>query len=167
MVLNQPKESQKYFMEQVLILIKPEALQKAIVGDVINQFIKNDIKLVGLKVVKPSERLAKKHYELLKDKFFYKQIVEYLTGKFHDGNPIVAMVFEGQQAIDKCRTIAGATNPEEADTRTVRGRYGRITTKGLFENVVHVSSSLGEARREIPLWFKKNELIPGPLKARK
>lgn len=146
-------------MEQVLVLIKPEGMQKGIVGDVLNQFVNSELKLVGLKLVKPSVKMAKKHYELLKDKFFYGQIVEYLTGKFNAGYPVVAMVFEGKGAIKKCRQIAGATNPEEAHPKSVRGKYGRITTKGLFENIVHVSSSRVECRREIVLWFKKSELI--------
>lgn len=146
-------------MEQVLVLIKPEGMQKAIAGDVTNQFIHSNLKLVGLKLIKPSVQLVKKHYILLKDKFFYGQIVDYLTGKFHDGAPVVAMVFEGKDVVKKCRKIAGATNPEEADPRSVRGKYGRITTKGLFENIVHVSSSSDEARREITLWFKKSELV--------
>jgi nucleoside-diphosphate kinase len=146
-------------MEQVLILIKPEGMQKAIVGDVLNGFINSGLKLTGLKLIKPSEKLAKKHYELLKDKFFFNQIVKYLTGQFHNGAPIVAIVLEGKDAIKRCRTIAGATNPEEADPRSLRGKYGRITTKGLFENIVHVSSEVSEAKREIPLWFKKSELV--------
>ncbi len=146
-------------MEQVFVLIKPEGMQKAIVGDVFSQFAASDLRLVGLKLVKASHKLAEKHYAFLKDKFFYGQIVEYLTGKYHDGLPVVAMVFEGRGAIRKCRHIAGATNPEEADPKSVRGKYGRITTKGLFENVVHVSSSPGEAYREIALWFRKSELL--------
>ena len=146
-------------MEQVLVLIKPEGMQKGIVGDVLNQFINSELMLVGLKLSKPSVQLAKKHYGLLKDKFFYAQIVEFLTGKFNAGHPVVAMVFQGKGAIKKCRQIAGATNPEEAHPQSVRGKYGRITTKGLFENIVHVSSSSTEARREIALWFKKSELL--------
>ncbi len=146
-------------MEQVLVLIKPEGMQKAIVGNVLNQFVGSDLKLVGLKIVKPSVKLAREHYKLLKDKFFYNQIVEYLTGKFNEGAPVVAIVFQGTSAIRKCREIAGATNPEEADPKSVRGKYGRITTKGLFENVVHVSSSVEEARREIKLWFRITEIL--------
>jgi nucleoside-diphosphate kinase len=146
-------------MEQVLVLIKPDGTQKILAGNVINYFMENDLKLAALKMVKPSATLAKKHYELLKDKFFYGQIVDYLTGKFHDNAPVIAMVFEGKNVVKRCRHIAGATNPEEASPRSVRGKYGRITTKGLFENVVHVSSSTDEAKREIKLWFKTSELI--------
>ncbi|MBF0512232.1 MAG: hypothetical protein HQL13_07910 [Candidatus Omnitrophica bacterium] len=65
----------------------------------------------------------------------------------------------GDEVVLKCRTIAGATNPEEADPKSVRGKFGRVTTKGVFENLVHVSSDPREARREIALWFKKNELL--------
>ncbi len=146
-------------MEQVLVLIKPDGMQKAIAGDVIGQFINNDIKLIGLKLIKPSLKMAQAHYIKLKDQFFYNQIVAYLTGEFHNGAAITAMVFEGKDVIKKCRNIAGATNPEESDPKSVRGKHGRITTQGLFENVVHVSSSPSEARREIDLWFKKSELI--------
>ncbi|MEI7998783.1 MAG: nucleoside-diphosphate kinase [Candidatus Omnitrophota bacterium] len=146
-------------MEQVLVLIKPEGLQKSIAGEVLSQFTSSDLKLVGLKLVKPSLSLAKKHYGLLKNKPFYGQIVDYLMGKFHGGSPIVAMVFEGKDAVKRCRAIAGATNPEESSPKSVRGKYGRITTKGLFENIVHVSCKTQEARREIELWFKKSELL--------
>lgn len=143
------------------MLIKPEGMQKRIAGDVMSQFINSTLKLVGLKLIKPPEALVKKHYGHLKDKFFYQQIVDYLTGKFHGKSPIVAMVFEGEKAVERARSIAGATNPEEAAANSVRGKYGRITTKGLFENIVHVSSSTSEAKREIALWFKKSELIKG------
>ncbi|MBF0490822.1 MAG: nucleoside-diphosphate kinase [Candidatus Omnitrophica bacterium] len=147
-------------MEKVLVLIKPDGMQKVIVGNVLNLFLVNDVKLIAMKLVKPSTRLAQNHYQDLKGKTFFKEIVEYLEGRFHDDAPVVAMVFEGRNIVKRCRDIAGATNPEEASPRSVRGKYGRITTKGLYENVVHVSSSNEEARREIALWFKKNELIP-------
>ena len=87
-----------------------------------------------------------------------KEIVSYLTGDLHGKNPVVAMVFTGTNAVAKCRLIAGATNPEEADPKSVRGKFGRVTTRGVFENVVHVSSDDSEARREIALWFRKGEL---------
>ena len=146
-------------MQEVLVLIKPDGFFRGIAGDIIDQFAHSGLKVVGLKMVRPSRKLAGQHYALLKDKFFYGQILDYLTGQFHQGSCVVAMVLRGRNAIKVCRLIAGATNPEEADPRSVRGKYGRITTKGLFENVVHVSSDLSQARREIALWFKKKELI--------
>ena len=71
----------------------------------------------------------------------------------------MALVYWGDEAITKCRELAGATNPEEADPTSIRGSYGRITTKGLYENVIHVSSNESEAQREIKLWFKPEEII--------
>ena len=145
--------------ERALVLIKPDGMQKRIVGDVINNFLAGDLKLVGIKLVKANPVIAKKHYALLKDQFFFKQIVSYLCGDLHGGEPVMVMVFKGKNAIAKCRAIAGATNPEEADPRSVRGKFGRITTKGVYENLVHVSSSVAEAKREISLWFKSSELL--------
>ena len=145
--------------ESVLVLIKPDGMQKCIAGEVIIQFLASDLKLTGMKLVQVSSRLAKAHYGHLRDKFFFKEIVAYLMGDLHAKSPVVAMVYTGVDAIKKCRAIAGATNPEEADPKSVRGKFGRVTTKGVFENLVHVSSDTKEARREIALWFKKNELL--------
>jgi nucleoside-diphosphate kinase len=143
----------------VLVLIKPDGMQKAIAGEVICHFLASDLKLTGMKLVQVSSRLARSHYGHLREKFFFKEIVSYLMGDLHGKNPVVAMVFTGRDAVTKARIIAGATNPEEADPKSVRGKFGRVTTKGVFENLVHVSSDTKEARREIALWFKKNELL--------
>jgi len=145
--------------ESVLVLIKPDGMQKAIAGEVIDTFLGSHLKLSGMKLVQVSTKLAEAHYGHLRGAIFFNQIVEYLRGDLHEQNPVVAMVFKGNDAIAKCRKIAGSTNPEEADPRSVRGKYGRITTKGVFENLVHVSSDQKEARREIALWFKKSEIL--------
>ncbi|MDD4940991.1 MAG: nucleoside-diphosphate kinase, partial [Candidatus Omnitrophica bacterium] len=84
---------------------------------------------------------------------------EYLKGELHDRKKVMALVYWGRDAIKKCREMAGATNPEEADPTSIRGSYGRITTKGLYENVIHVSSNEDEAKREIRLWFSPDEII--------
>ena len=145
--------------QRVLVIIKPDGMQKNIAGLILNQFLDDGLKLVGLKVVAPTRTRANEHYRHLKEQFFFKQIVSYLIGELHQGSPVVAMVFEGDQAIPRCRRIAGATNPEEANPRSIRGKFGRVTTKGVYENLVHVSSDPKEAGREISLWFKKNELL--------
>ncbi len=145
--------------DAVLVLIKPDGMQKAIAGEVISQFLTSGLKLTGMKLVQVSPKLAKAHYGHLHGKDFFKEIVSYLMGDLHGKNPVVAMVYAGKDAVAKCRTIAGATNPEEADPKSVRGKFGRVTTKGVFENLVHVSSDVKEARREIALWFKKSELL--------
>ncbi len=145
--------------ESVLVLIKPDGVQKAIVGEVVSQLMASELKLVAMKLVQVKRKQAESHYGHLRDKFFFKQIVSYLMGELHGGSATVAMVFMGKSSVKKCRAIAGATNPEEADPRSIRGKYGRVTTKGVYENLVHVSSEAKEARREIALWFKKNEII--------
>jgi len=145
--------------DQVLVLIKPDGMQKAIAGEVISLFLASELKLTGMKLVQVPAKLAKAHYGHLRDKFFFKQIVSYLMGELHGKNPVIAMVFTGEGAVVTARRIAGATNPEEADPRSARGKFGRVTTKGVFENLVHVSSDIKEARREIALWFKNNELL--------
>jgi len=146
-------------VQSVLVLIKPDGMQKGIAGEVTSIFLASELKLTGMKLIQVSKRLAQSHYGHLRGKFFFKEIVKYLMGELHGKNPVVAMVFTGENAVAACRRIAGATNPEEADPRSVRGKFGRVTTKGVFENLVHVSSDIKEARREIALWFKKNELI--------
>jgi len=145
--------------QSVLVLIKPDGMKKAIAGEVISLFLASDLKLIGLKLIRVTLKRAQSHYGHLREQFFFKQIVNYLKGDLHGNNPVVAMVFSGKDAVQKARAIAGATNPEEADPRSVRGKYGRVTTKGVFENLVHVSSDAKEARREIALWFKKNEIL--------
>lgn len=143
----------------VLVLIKPDGVHKHLIGSIINKFTQHEVDLVGLKIVRVTKKLAEQHYRTLKDKPFFKDIVRYLRGEFHHNTPVVAMVLRGEDAVIKCRKIAGLTNPEEADPKSIRGSFGRITTKGLWENIVHVSSDDKEATREIKLWFKKAELI--------
>jgi nucleoside-diphosphate kinase len=145
--------------QSVLVLIKPDGMQKGITGEVISSFLSGDLKLTGMKLVMVSRRLARAHYGHLRGKSFFKEIVSYMMGDLHGKNPVVAMVYTGVNAVAKCRSIAGATNPEEANPKSVRGKFGRVTTKGVFENLVHVSSDTSEARREIALWFRKNELL--------
>jgi nucleoside-diphosphate kinase len=143
----------------VLVLIKPDGMHKAIAGEVLSQFLACDLKLVGLKLVNVSPKLAREHYRHLRQAVFFKEIVGYLMGEFHSGAPVIAMVFSGINAVKKCRRIAGSTNPEDADPKSVRGKFGRITAQGMYENLVHVSSDDKEASREIALWFKKGELL--------
>ncbi len=147
--------------EHVLVLIKPDGVHKGIAGLVMDRFLEDGLGLAGLKAVSVSRALAQKHYKYLKPQGFFKGIVSYLMGDLHQGAPVVAMVISGDNAVRKCRAIAGATNPEEANPKSVRGKFGRITTKGIYENLVHVSSSSEEAAREIALWFKPNELLKG------
>lgn len=90
---------------------------------------------------------------------FFEDLVKYIQGKVHDRRKVMAMVYWGDDAISKVRDISGKTNPEEAEPTTIRGAYGRITTTGVYENVIHASANEEEAEREIKLWFQPNEII--------
>ena len=94
----------------------------------------------------------------MKEKPFFGELIKYIMGEFHK-KKVMAMVYWGPEAITKVREICGTTNPEEADAVSIRGAYGRITTKGIYENVIHASTNREEAEREIKLWFMPNELI--------
>lgn len=137
-----------------LVIIKPEGLYRSLVGDIINKFSETGLDLIALRLVDVPRQRAEEHYKQLSDKPFFKGVINHLMGKYHNGCRVVAMVYYGRDAIKKCRRVAGATNPEEADPKSIRGSFGRITKKGIFENVVHVSSDSDEAKREISLWLE-------------
>lgn len=145
--------------QAVLILIKPDGLKKSLTGNILTRLSETKLEIVAAKMVRVSKALAEEHYKHLKDKPFFGEIVQYLQGDLHDRKKVMALVYWGNDAITKCRDLAGATNPEEAESTSIRGSYGRITTNGVYENVVHVSSNDSEAEREIKLWFLPDEII--------
>ncbi len=146
-------------MEPTLVLIKPDGLKKSLTGNILTRLSETKLEIVAAKIVRVSTELAKAHYAHLKDKPFFDDLIKYLKGELHDRRKVMAMVYWGENALKKVRELAGSTNPEEADPTSIRGSYGRITTKGLYENVVHCSSNLAEAEREIKLWFSPDEII--------
>lgn len=145
--------------EATLVIIKPDGLKKSLTGNILSRLSETKLRIIGARVVKVTEELARKHYSHLKDKPFFPELVKYITGQLHGENRVMALVYWGRDAISKVRQIAGATNPEEADPVSVRGAYGRILTSGLYENVIHASSSPEEAEREIKLWFVPEEIV--------
>lgn len=145
--------------QAVLILIKPDGLKKSLTGNILTRLSETKLEIVAAKMVRVSKELAEDHYRHLKDKPFFGEIIKYLQGDLHDRKKVMALVYWGKDAIKKCRDLAGATNPEEADPTSIRGSYGRITTTGVYENVIHVSSNEEDAAREIKLWFKPCEII--------
>jgi len=145
--------------EQTLVLIKPEAMQKKLTGFVLNKFAEKNLEIVGIKPVKVTQKLAEKHYKQLKDKPFFPELIDYIQGANYGIKYLFAIIYEGENAIKVIREVAGATNPEEAAPTSIRGSFGRITTKGVFENVVHASSSTEDAELEIKLWFSPSELM--------
>jgi len=145
--------------QQVLVIIKPDGLIKSLTGSILMKLSEAKLNIIGAKVVKPSRELAEKHYFHMKSKPFFEEIVQYICGQIHKTPRVLALVYQGENAIEKLRRIAGSTNPEEADPTTIRGAYGRITTKGVYENVLHVSGNPEDAEREIKLWFTPEEIV--------
>ncbi|MCM8795593.1 MAG: nucleoside-diphosphate kinase [Candidatus Omnitrophica bacterium] len=145
--------------EATLILIKPDGLKKSLTGNILTRLSETKLEIVAAKIVRVSRSLAEEHYKHLKDKPFFEELIKYIQGELHNRRKVMALIYWGEGAIKKCRELAGATNPEEAEPTSIRGAYGRITTSGVYENVIHVSSDPQEAEREIKLWFQPDEII--------
>lgn len=135
--------------ERTFVMIKPDAVQRGLVGEILTRFEKKGIKIVALKLVSVSRELAEKHYGIHKGKPFFEPTVEYITS-----SPVVAMVLEGNNAIELVRGMMGKTNPQEAAMGTIRGDYGQF----IGRNIVHGSDGPDTAKFEINLWFKAEEL---------
>ncbi len=144
-------------LEQTLVLIKPDGLVKSLTGNIISKLSETELIIAGAKIVQVGRELAEKHYHHLKKEPFFEELMKYIQGHYHTRR-VLAMVYHGDNAIEKVRRIAGSTNPEEADPISIRGKYGRITTSGVYENAVHASENAKEAEREIKLWFEPGEL---------
>jgi nucleoside-diphosphate kinase len=147
--------------QYTLVIIKPDALVKSLTGNILTRLSEARLRIIGAKVVKVTRELAEKHYAHLKDKPFFEDLYEYFSGKAYgpEYERILVFVYEGEDAIERVRKIAGATNPLEADPTTIRGAYGRINKKGIMENVIHCSDSEEAAEREIKLWFRPDEIV--------
>jgi len=147
-------------IQQCLVIIKPDGLVKSLTGNILTALSETKLIIVGAKIIKVQKELAEDHYKELKEKktSVFEGAIKYLMGEFHTKR-VLALIYYGENAIEKIRKICGSTNPEEADPTTIRGRYGRINSKtGVFENVIHASDSEKSAEREIKLWFNPDEL---------
>jgi nucleoside-diphosphate kinase len=130
-------------------LIKPDGVQRALVGRILSRFEDRGLKLVGLKLVVVNTELAETHYAVHKGKFFYQGLVDYITS-----SPVIAMVLQGYEVIGLVRKMVGSTRPHEADAGTIRGD---LALMGL-RNLIHASDSPENADQEIGLWFRPDEL---------
>ena len=137
-------------MERTLILLKPDAVQRRLVGDLIGKFERKGLRLAGMKLVQTPKALAEKHYEVHKERPFYGSLISFLTS-----GPTVAMVLEGREAVAVARNLIGATDGVKAAPGTIRGDYA-ISVQN---NLVHGSDSAENAAKEIALWFKADELV--------
>jgi nucleoside-diphosphate kinase len=145
-------------MEKSLVLIKPDAMKKKLYGLVMHELANTGLKLIGAKIVRVSRELAEKHYAEHKGKPFYNGLLDFITGKLGYTDSVIALVYEGEDAVRKIRQMAGATNPMKAEPDTIRGRFGRVDC-GIIENVMHASDSPESGEREVKLWFKPGELV--------
>ena len=146
---------------KTLVVIKPDGIKKSLTGNILSRLSETKLRILGAKVMNVSRELAEKHYAHLKDQPFFKNVVDYICGDVYDKpyRRVLALVYTGDDAVAKVRKLAGITNPEEADPASIRGQYGRITSKGIFENVVHCSATQEEAEVEIKLWFEPDEIV--------
>lgn len=138
-------------VERTLILAKADAVVRGLVGEVLARFERRGYVILGLKLLQVTEEQAKRHYAEHEGKSFFKGLVDYITA-----TPIVAMVIEGEDAIEGCRTTIGATNPIKATPGTIRGDYGQT----IGRNLVHGSDSAQSAAREVKIFFSDDELFP-------
>ncbi|KAL2001302.1 hypothetical protein VTN02DRAFT_1944 [Thermoascus thermophilus] len=136
--------------EQTFIAIKPDGVQRGLVGPIISRFEQRGFKLVAMKLCSPSKEHLEKHYADLAGKPFFNGLVTYMLS-----GPIVAMVWEGREAVKTGRAILGATNPLASPPGTIRGDYAIDVGR----NVCHGSDSVENAKKEIALWFNESELI--------
>uniref|UniRef100_A0A669Q488 Nucleoside diphosphate kinase n=1 Tax=Phasianus colchicus TaxID=9054 RepID=A0A669Q488_PHACC len=136
--------------EQTLVLVKPDAVQRRLVGDVIGRFERRGFKLVAMKLLQADRGLLDRHYQHLKQKPFYPALLAYMTS-----GPLVAMVWEGYNVVRSTRAMVGDTDSAQAAAGTIRGDLSMHVSR----NVVHASDSVETASREIGFWFQQNELV--------
>jgi len=137
-------------MQKTLILLKPDAVQRRLVGEVTARFEKKGLRLAALRLVQCTRDLAEKHYAVHKGKPFYESLLSFLSS-----GPTVAMVWEGREAVAVCRTLMGVTDGAKSPPGTIRGDFGL----SVQNNLVHGSDSPENAAIEIGLWFKPEDLV--------
>ena len=137
-------------MQQTLILLKPDCVQRRLIGEVIRRFERKGLRLVGMKLLQASRELAEKHYAVHKGKPFYDSLLKFILA-----GPTVAMVWEGREAVTVARTLMGATDGTKAPPATIRGDFA-ISVQN---NLVHGSDSPENAMAELALWFRPEELV--------
>ena len=140
-------------MERTFIMLKPDAVQRGFVGEIISHFEKKGLKLAGMKLIQVDRNLAEAHYAEHQGKGFFEPTVRYIMS-----SPVVAMVWQGKNVVVLARELMGATNPANANPGSIRGKYGMDISR----NIIHGSDSVTSAEREISLYFKPEELIDYP-----
>jgi nucleoside-diphosphate kinase len=137
-------------MERTFVMVKPDGVERKLVGEIIRRFENKGLRLVGLKMLTPDRALAEQHYDVHRERPFFGDLVQFITS-----GPVVAMAWEGSQAVTLVRKLMGATKPEDAAPGTIRGDY----TTEIQTNLVHGSDAPETAQQELALWFKPGELL--------
>lgn len=137
-------------MEKTFLMVKPDGVQRNLIGDIVSRFEQKGFKLAGAKLMQITEELAEQHYGEHKERPFFGELVEFITS-----GPVFAMVWEGENVISTARLLVGATNPTESAPGTIRGDYAVTVGK----NIIHGSDSPESAVREIGLFFNEEELV--------
>ena len=137
-------------IERTYLMVKPDGVQRGLVGEIVTRFEKKGLKLVAAKLMVIPKETAEKHYGEHKDKKFFPSLISYITS-----GPVFAMVWEGENAVQVCRNLMGKTNPQESAPGTIRGDYCMVT--GV--NIIHGSDSPESAAREIGIFFRPDELV--------
>jgi len=137
-------------MEKTFLMVKPDGVQRGLIGEIVSRFERKGFQLVGAKLMQIPTSVAEQHYGEHKGKPFYDELVSFITS-----GPVFAMVWQGENVIATARQMMGATNPKDALPGTIRGDYGVTVGK----NIIHGSDSLESAKREISLFFKEEELV--------
>ncbi len=137
-------------MERTLIILKPDAIQRGLSGEIITRFEKKGLKIIGMKMMRLDSALLKAHYSHLTDKPFYKGLEEFMKS-----SPVIAFALEGYECVNSVRIILGATNPREAEAGTIRGDM----SIGTGRNLVHASDSTENGEKEVGRFFDDNELF--------
>lgn len=137
-------------MEKTFLMVKPDGVQRNLIGEIVSRFEKKGFRLVAAKLMNVSTELAEEHYGEHKERPFFGELVDFITS-----GPVFAMVWEGENVISVARQMMGATNPKDAAPGTIRGDFGVNVGK----NVIHGSDSPESAVREIGIFFNENELL--------
>ena len=137
-------------MEKSLILLKPDSIQRSLVGPIISKIEQKGIKIVGIRMLQVDENLAKQHYHIHEGKPFFTNLIEFITSA-----PIIAIVFESPNCVSQIRSIVGATDPSEANPGTIRGDLAST----IDANLIHASDSIESAEYESELFFPNNEIF--------
>ncbi len=137
-------------MEKTLIIIKPDGVERGMVGEIISRFERRGFRIGALKMVKVDRELAEQHYAVHKGKFFYDDLVKYISS-----SPVIVAVLEGPDVIKATRLMVGATRPAEAAPGTIRGDLAVSTLR----NLIHASDGVDTAKQEIALWFTKGGVL--------